>query len=229
MKGLDGLKEEIVAACRILDGKGLTEGFGHVSARSPDGSHILITPRRGLGLVTAAELLLVDPRGVAVQGPQDQLPLEAPLHLAIYEARPDVGAICRTHSFMAAVFGTLRRELLPVHGFGCFLRERVPVHPEPQLITNMEQGRDAAKSLSGHTALLLRGNGALTVGVNVRQACINAIFLEESAALQYFGSLAGQPIIFSGQEIASRSQAFENEYARAWDYYRTKYVGERVA
>ena len=48
---VDSLREQLLDASLILDNQGLVQGYGHVSARLPDREAMLITPRRGLGLI----------------------------------------------------------------------------------------------------------------------------------------------------------------------------------
>src|SRR4051812_31402037 len=90
----------IITACRIMDGHGLTEGFGDVSARL--GDWIMMTPARPPGKVNAENLLTFTLEGDRVNG-IGPASLETPLHLAIFRARPDVMAICRTYSRYAAI------------------------------------------------------------------------------------------------------------------------------
>ena len=56
----ESVQQEVITVCRVLDGLGLVEGFGHVSVRQPDGN-ILITPARAPGLARADELLTFNP------------------------------------------------------------------------------------------------------------------------------------------------------------------------
>ncbi len=53
------LRAEVLAACRVLTFFRIVEGFGHVSARV-GADRVLITPRRALGLVTEAELVMLN-------------------------------------------------------------------------------------------------------------------------------------------------------------------------
>src|SRR6266540_1918483 len=102
----------LLAACRVLDGEGLTEAFGHVSAR--DGGSLLLTPRVGPGLVgSVEELLRVDGSGALLAGDPDLVPGEAALHYAVYRARPDVACVCRFHGPAGLAFSTLGRPLRP--------------------------------------------------------------------------------------------------------------------
>ena len=216
-------RQDMIRACRILDGMRLVEGFGHVSARLPDGS-ILITPARGLALAQEAQLLTFGLDGVCLRGDPASAPLERWMHLAIYRARPDVRAICRTHSRMAAALGAARTPIRATHGFGGMLGLEVRVHDETDLITDDGMGQAVAAALGDRTAILLRGNGALIAGGSVSQACVRAIYLEEAAWIQVVAAGEGGALPFSADELHARARWYDVEVARAWEYYTTKFA-----
>lgn len=229
----DLIRAEIIRVCEILEGMGLVEGFGHVSARLDD-SRILITPARAPGLAQAADLFTFNLAGELMAGPTAVgPPLERWLHLAIYRVRPDVQAICRTHSHMAAALGVANQPLRPAHGFGGMLGLTVPVHPENDLITNDTLGQAVAVTLADGAAVLLRGNGGVVTGNSLRQACVRAIYLEEAAWLQVMAMNIGGTVPFTAAELGARSRWHEVEMARAWEYYSAKFgqitVDHRVA
>ena len=213
----------MIRACRVLDGMGLVEGFGHVSARLPDGN-MLITPARGPGLAREEELLAFSLEGERVSGEAKTAPLERWMHLAIYRARSDVHAICRTHSRMAAALGTARIPIRAAHGFGGMLGMEVPVHDETDLITNDAMGQSVAAALGNGTAILLRGNGAVITGGSLPQACIRAVYLEEAAWMQLVAAGAGGALPFTVEELHARARWYDVEVARAWEDYATKFA-----
>ncbi len=220
----DLTRVEIIRVCRILDGLGLVEGFGHVSVRLDDDS-MLITPARGPGLAQVAELFTFNLAGELMAGPGGVgAPLERWLHLAIYRARPDVGAICRTHSRMAAALGVANQALRPAHGFGGMLGLEAPVHPDNDLITTDRLGQAVAATLGVQAAVLLRGNGSVVTGSSLRQACVRAIYLEEAAWLQVVAAALGGAIPFTATELQARSRWHEVELERAWEYYCAKFA-----
>jgi len=217
------LRQEVIRACKVLDGMKLVEGFGHVSARLPDDA-MLITPARGLALVQESELLTMGPDGVCLQGDPSSAPLERWMHLATYRARPDVGAICRTHSRMAAALGIARRPLRAMHGSGGMLGLDVPLYDGTDLITDGELGRAVAAELGDRAAVLLRGNGAVITGESVPQACVRAIYLEEAAWLQVVAEVVGGGTLFTSDELRARSRWYGVEVSRAWEYYTSRFA-----
>lgn len=217
------LARDIVAACRILDGKGLVEAYGHVSARMPGRDLLMVTPRGGLDALQPRDLLIVDLRGRLVRG-RGTPPLELSMHTEAYRRRPDLGALCRTHSTMAGAWSTLGRSLPATHGFGSFLGPEVPVFPKPDLITTDALGAELAQVLGSGEAVLLRGNGTLVVGRTVSEACVKALFLEESARIQCLIAGAGTPLALTPEELARRTDVPYDHYGRAWQYYRARFA-----
>ncbi len=222
--GLTAMAGDVIAACRILEGTGLIEAYGHVSVRIPGRDLALITPRGAIGQIGARDLLVVDFTGRVVDG-HGTPPLELSMHTIAYRRRPEIGALCRTHSPWAVAWSVLGRSLRPVHGFGGFLGAEVPVFSKPDLITTDVVGEELVQTLGGAEAVLLRGNGTLVTGPTVRVACMKALFLEESAWIQLQAAAAGPPIIMTGDELRRRTDMHYDHYGRAWDFYRARYAG----
>jgi ribulose-5-phosphate 4-epimerase/fuculose-1-phosphate aldolase len=221
------LREEMLAACRVLTHFRIVEGFGHVSARIPGSERILITPRRALGLVTDAELVELDAEERQLAG-DGKPPLELAMHLAIYRRRADVKAIVRGHPRHVAAYACAGEPLRVAHGFGANLGAAVPVIGEPYLVTNAEMGKTVAEALADGEAVILRANGMLAVGQSVPHACVQALFLEETAEVQLLAQAAGlKPRFYSADEAARRhGDDRVLEPLRAWEYYRAVAEGK---
>ena len=199
---------EIASTARLLSRAGLVEAFGHVSARTPDG--FFITSTQPFVSLSEHDVATLDNQGRPI-GPADALPLEAPLHAAIYRVRHDVGAICRTHSRWAVAWGT-RAEIPPlVHGLGGLAGE-VALHTDLQLVTDSQRADAAATALGPAACLLLSRNGALATGENLSQAAVRAWFLEERCRVACDAPKATR---LGAAEFALRAKAFAAEEARA--------------
>jgi HCOMODA/2-hydroxy-3-carboxy-muconic semialdehyde decarboxylase len=169
-----GLREEVAEAAHVLARLGLVTAFGHVSARV--GGAMLITPAADLAGVSAdglIEVALEAPANAATEGsgPGVALPAGAPAeawaHLAVYRQRPDADAVARAQppsAFAAAAVAAAAGAIRPLHGQGAWLGERIPVHDDARLLRSPALADAAAASLPDGEALLLRGNGALTLG-----------------------------------------------------------------
>jgi L-ribulose-5-phosphate 4-epimerase len=216
------LKENLISACRILSHQKLVAGFGHVSARMPDADRFIITPRVSLALVRENELITMDFNGEVVEGHATP-PFEAWLHTAIMKANPTVNAIARIHARIANMFSVTDRKLEPVHNHGSFFAGGVPVFQTPDLIASERLGREVALALGGHPAVLLRGNGQVTVGRTIPEAVMMAIYLEEAAEVLFGALQIGKPIPLTAAESAKRqTEALPPvDMERAWNYFKS--------
>ena len=213
------VRQDILTACRVLSHFRMVEGFGHVSARL--GNTFFITPRKALGLVTSVDdLVELDPEGRQVGG-QGSPPLEVWMHLAVLLRRPDVMALCRGHPRHVAAFASAGEPIHVAHGFGANLGAVVPVHRVPYLVTSREDGQAVADTLGAADGVIIQANGMLVAGQSVANACVKAIFLEETAQLQLLARAAGlQPKAYSSEEAARRNGDDKvHEPIRAWEYY----------
>lgn len=209
---------EVAEAARIITGAGLVEAFGHVSARSGDG--FLITSTRPLGGATAEDVHAVDREGRAVADATD-VPLETPMHAAIYSARSDVQAICRTHSPAAVRAGALGEVPPLVHGLGGIAGD-VAVSSRTDLVTDEEGGSEIAEDLGSADCLLIRGNGSIATGRTLAEAVVRARYLEERC-------LAAQGLELDGwraEELEPRARWFEKETTRAFAWMQWRYGGD---
>lgn len=220
MNTLAGLKRDLVSACRILSQKKLVEGFGHVSARIPETQRFLMTPRIGLALIEESDLLVVNFSGEVVAGDRP-LPAEAWLHTAIMKSKPRINAVVRIHARVANMFSVTHRTLIPVHNHGSFFAGGVPVFRTPDLITTETLGERVARTLRDKPAILLRGNGQVTVGRTLPEAVMMAIYLEEAAEILYGALQIGKPIPLTRRESEQRQiEALPPvDLNRAWNFF----------
>ncbi|MFB9323918.1 class II aldolase/adducin family protein [Cryptosporangium minutisporangium] len=102
---------------------------------------------------------------------------ELPLHLAVYAARPEVGAVVHTHSTAATALSCLVPQIPAVHYYlGLF-------GGAPRVAPYAEYGTDAlaagtVNALEGRTACLLGNHGAVAVGNTLAEAYERALYLE---------------------------------------------------
>jgi ribulose-5-phosphate 4-epimerase/fuculose-1-phosphate aldolase len=221
MKSAPQIKKDIISACRILSHKKLIEGFGHVSARIPNSDLFLMTPRIGLALVKETQLLTVNLKGEVIGG-SHPAPSETWLHTAIMKAKPEINAITRIHARIANMFSVTDRKLEPVHNHGSFFAGGVPVFDKPDLITTQKLGEEVVQALNGAPAVLLRGNGQVTVGRTIPEAVMMAIYLEEAAEILYGALQIGTPVPLTADESAKRQvEALPPvDLERAWNFFK---------
>lgn len=211
------MREQVAEAARICAKMGLVGAFGHISSRRPEGG-FLITSTLPLCTADAAEMIEVGDDGNVRDGEAKMMPLETPLHTAIYASRDDIGAICRTHSPNAASWAA--REAVPPLTDGLAgLSGTVALHRPIGLVTDPAAGTAAAADLGEANCLLVRANGMVCTGSNLREALVRAWFLEQRSA---GANLAGQTSV-TQEEWDARSAHYPVEANRVWNWINAKF------
>lgn len=228
-KSIFDLKKNLVVACRILSQEELVRGFGHVSARIPGTDLFLLTPRVSLALVKEKDLLTLNLQGKVVAG-KSTPPFEAPLHAAVFKRRADVQAIARIHARKANYFSVTDRKIEPVHNHGSFFHGGVPLFPKTPLISTPKLGAEVAEALGNNSAILLRGNGQVTVGRTIPEAVMMAIYLEEAADMLYGALQIGEPVFLGSEEsgLGKKETLPPVDLERAWNYYKSR-LGKKLS
>jgi HCOMODA/2-hydroxy-3-carboxy-muconic semialdehyde decarboxylase len=210
-------RSELVEAARVLSRLGLVTAYGHVSARA--GASMLITPAADLATVT--ESTIVDVPLEASTLPR-AAPAEAWAHLALYRARPDAGSIARAQPASAVAAAATTTSLTPLHGQAAWLGESIPVHDSAQLLRSAELAERAARSLPTGEALLLRGNGALTLGVTPGVAVARMWLLSAACDAFVATRAAGRVEPLTVEEIASWRAVGDELLPRLWRHLRER-------
>jgi len=213
------LREEVIAAARSLAAEGLVTAFGHVSAREEEQDAFLITPPKPLGSLEPDDDLL----GVSLAEAElpEGVPGEAWVHWTIYNSRPDVGGICRAQPPISTAVTSAGVPIRPLHGQGAFLGEEVPVYDDARLIRDRNAGEALAEDLGNAGGIIMRGNGAVTVGSSIGAAVARMWVLEVSAEINRTAVTAGTPQALSEEEFSYWDLVSEEILERIWFYLKT--------
>jgi ribulose-5-phosphate 4-epimerase/fuculose-1-phosphate aldolase len=221
---LSALKSDVALANRIIERFGLSNAFGHASARIPGTDTFYMPTRRSPGFASAGTLLTVDAEGRVLSGkgtPNSELWI----HARIYAARPDVGAVVHAHPPACVCLTQIGQPHRVVHNQGGAFQAGVPEYERIGLIRTRELGDLLARKLGAGIAVMMRGHGITTALPDVRAATVAACLLEESAGLQLrmlaaAGGDAARLRVYSREEAQSVSdQISPRVVARAWEYY----------
>jgi HCOMODA/2-hydroxy-3-carboxy-muconic semialdehyde decarboxylase len=214
-------RADVAEAANVLARLGLVTAYGHVSART--GTSMLITPAADLACVTAAGVLEVPLAASAGGALPAGVPAEAWAHLAVYRHRPDAGAIARAQPASAFAVTAATRSLVPLHGQAAWLGESVPVHDGAMLLRSPGLADSAARSLPAGEALLLRGNGALTLGATPGVAVARMWLLAAACDAYLAAAAASGPAgltPLSPDEVASWRAVRDELLPRLWQHLR---------
>ncbi|MPV90204.1 class II aldolase/adducin family protein [Georgenia ruanii] len=204
----------LAQAGHALARHGLVTAFGHVSTRM-DGTTWAITAPLPLGRLTPEAVQVLD---LAAPDLGDGVPREAWIHRAIAHVRPDVGAVCRAQPPTATALAAAGVPVRPLHGQGAFLGPVVPVHDDPRLVREPDAAVRLAETLGAAPAVVMRGNGAVTVGGDVAEAVALMWVLEQSARLTATAAASGTPRPLDDDEQAAWRTVAPELLHRIWNY-----------
>jgi HCOMODA/2-hydroxy-3-carboxy-muconic semialdehyde decarboxylase len=110
--------------------------------------------------------------------------------------------------------------LLPLHGQAAWLGDFVPVHDSAHLLRSAELGRRAAADLPAGEALLLRGNGALTLGATPALA-VTRMWLLAAACEAWLAAAGAGPVTpLTAAETESWRSVAGELLPRLWQHLR---------
>ncbi|MDF1502251.1 class II aldolase/adducin family protein [Roseisolibacter sp. H3M3-2] len=198
----------VVRVCRRLWERGLIAGpDGNVSVRlAPD--RLLVTPPgRSKVDVTADALVEVDLDG-RVLTPGGRATTELAMHLAIYRARPDVGAVVHAHPPTATGFA-VAGETLPDGVLPELICQVGAVALVPYFTPGTPAAADAfAPYFASHDAFLLANHGATVAGPTLEAAHQRMESLEHAARILLAARLVGRVTpLTPGQRAALQAPA----------------------
>ncbi|WP_410675866.1 class II aldolase/adducin family protein [Amycolatopsis sp. cmx-4-68] len=202
----------VVEVGRVVAAAGLVTAFGHVSRRLSATSYEITGPG-DLAALEPHETARVD---LGAPAPPADAPGESWLHTEIYRARPDVGGIVRAQPVTAFAAAAVARELRPVHGQAAWLGATVPVFPTCRLVRDRALAVAAAEALRGGHALLLRGNGAVTVGADPQTAAARMGLLDAACDVWLRARPVGSPAELDGDDLAAWAAAGPPLLDRLW-------------
>jgi HCOMODA/2-hydroxy-3-carboxy-muconic semialdehyde decarboxylase len=213
----------------MLANEGVLDAFGHVSMRHPDDPGRYLLPRsRSPQLVDPADVLEYTLDSEPVKAPKEKLFAERVIHGCIYEARPDVMAVCHHHAAAVLPFCIAGVPIVPVFHLGAAVGDSMPFWDQHNefgdtnlLVVKLEEGRSLARALGSHPAILMTHHGATVVGKDLRELVSRSIFMCDNAKYQLQAHMLGKVVPLSRGEtkLAGTINAMPNVVGRTWEYW----------
>lgn len=206
--------EEVARGTRWLLEKGFTPSgdSGDVSLRDPVTGLIYISgflkgipfPYTDFEDFRAQDMAVFEPDGTNIS-PWSDATIEAPMHLAIYRARPDVMSIVHSHPLWASMFAIAGQDI-PL----CLAEHLINFGPDPIRTAKyapagaMEMGDYIVEALGQNNAAIMANHGAVTVGPTMEVAFRYSHFLENVAQKTLFAKLLGNVNILRPEDILAK-------------------------
>jgi L-fuculose-phosphate aldolase len=217
------LRQQLADALSMMERAEVIDFNGHMSCRLPGGDHILINSGKSVrSALSAADIIEIDLDGRPV-GHEVVPPMEFHLHAAIYRARPDVNAVAHTHPLWSTLFSSVGEAVQPVT-MQAALMGPVQVFPKTASINTAELGREVATALGPHRVMMLKSHGAVSVGADIIESFVFAIYLEETAKRQYLARAIGTPYALGAAEVDRIGANLRRPHLlqKVWDYHHAR-------
>ena len=223
------IRYQVALANRMLANEGVLDAFGHVSMRhSADPGRYLLSRSRSPTLIEPSDILEFTLDSDPVATPSVQLYAERVIHGCIYQARPDVMAVCHHHAPAVMPFCIAGVPIVPVFHLGAaggatvpFWNQRDEFGDTNMLVVKPEEGRSLARALGSHAAVLMNNHGATVVGRDLHELVARAIFMCHNATYQLQAKLLGNVATLSPGEtrLAGTLTALPTATSRTWEYW----------
>jgi ribulose-5-phosphate 4-epimerase/fuculose-1-phosphate aldolase len=222
----------LALASRILANEGVLDAFGHVSLRHPaDPGRYLLSRARSPQLVEPGDILEYTLDSEPVRKPDVQQFVERVIHGCIYQARPDVTAVCHHHAPAVLPYCIAGVPLVPVFHLGAAAGATIPFwnqHDEfgdtNLLVAKPAEGASLARALGAQAAVLMRNHGATVVGKDLPELVSRSIFMCHNAVYQLQAHLLGKvvPLTPGETKLAGPINSLPNVVGRTWEYWSVR-------
>ena len=178
------LCQAVIEYAHRMTEKGLIAGtWGNISVRIPGADMIAITPSgRDYMTLVPSDIAIVNMKGEWVDGnykPSSELPL----HLAVYRARQDVGALIHTHSIYASACAAARRSIPAIIEDVAMMNGGDIEVAEYAANGSTELAANTVRALGEHQSVLLANHGMLGCGSNLKEAMTMCELVEKTARI----------------------------------------------
>jgi ribulose-5-phosphate 4-epimerase/fuculose-1-phosphate aldolase len=233
-KNIKTIENELRIAAKILDWE-IGDLWGHVGARLPGDKGIAVKMFRRPESGNKDWLVHFDFSLNKLSG-VGTIPREAVIYTEIFKVRPDVNAAVHCHASMCVALSLADKPIEWIHMQSSRFRGGTPIFPRPIYILDKAEGVALAKSLGNASAIMIKGHGIVTVGANIDEACVNALYMERTAKILAVASLHGYQgptpdaieTLTASREKLFRRPRDEMFHSADWNYYADKVKrGER--
>jgi len=202
-------KKLLVEAGLRMFNSNLTVGtWGNISVCDRDKNLVYITPS-GMNYTTVTEddMVVLDMKGQQIEGCRKPS-IETPMHVAVFNARPDVNAVVHAHPVYSTAFSSMGEDIPLIHDEAAQTLGDVVRTAEYALPGTVEIAKCCIKALGSKArACLLPSHGSICVGRDMDECFRVAVVLEMTAQILYLiRSMGGKHIPISDENIAAMQE-----------------------
>lgn len=208
-------QEKVAQLSKKMLQSGLVAGtWGNISTLVPQLGAVVITPS-GMDYTTIEpmDMVVLDLHGKVLAGNRKPSS-EAPLHLAIYQARPDITGIVHTHSEVATSFAVIRQPIEPVVEDAAMLVGGAVQVAQYALPGTEELAQNVVAALGERYAVLMANHGLVGIGKDVDEAFTVCQVVEKCAKIYAWAKTLGQPALLPEQDIAVLAKLYRSSYGQ---------------
>ena len=213
MRTIEDYRRDILAAAGMLLAKGLVAGtWGNISMRLANNELVAVTPSgRSYDTLRPEDIVIVDYSGQVREGrwkPSSELPL----HLAIYDTRPDIHAIVHTHSVYASACAVARKAIPPIIEDLIQLNGGAVDVAEYALPGTATLAEAAVMALADKQVVLLANHGDVCCGHTLSEAMTASELVEKAAQIFIHANQLGGAVILGHEDIAVMRDFYLSRY-----------------
>jgi L-fuculose-phosphate aldolase len=180
------VRQAVVDAAREMFESGLVVGTaGNVSGRQADGTICLTPSSVPYPDITSEGLAVVDLDGSRAEGSGGKPSTEKDMHLACYNAFPEVGGVVHCHPAHGSMFAMAHRPIPAcIEEVIVYVGGDVPV-ANYETTGTVELAEEVVRHLGDRGAVLMANHGLLCVGKSPADALHTASVVEHTAKIVY--------------------------------------------
>lgn len=174
----------VESGVRMING-GYTIGtWGNISIRNPETDEVYLSPS-GMNYTTITEddIIIVNLKGEVVEGNRTPT-IETALHVAVYNARPEVNAVVHTHPIYSTAFSCCGEDIPLILDEAAQILGDTCKTADYALPGSPELAANCVKALGDKaTSCLLKSHGAVCIGDSIESAFAVCKVLEVTAEI----------------------------------------------
>ncbi len=215
LKISEDFKRLIVDTGQELYKQNLTVGtWGNISVLDYETGLVYIKPSgMDYNEINLEDVIVIDKKGKIIEGFRKPS-IEMPMHLSIYNARKDVGAIVHYHPIYSSVLAVTGVSLPGIcEDFVQIVGEKV-LCAKYALPGSDELAKNAVASLGNRNAVFLLNHGTLCVGKDMKEAMKVCYVVEKTAHIYILSKNIGKCRIIPEEDIKAMQDSVRNAYGK---------------